>query len=619
MTTYKSIFLLVLLVIVTKQTVSAQVRSPGQEFETPDYNFYLNGDLKAFRAGFSTKSDASGVEYLILKLKSDRKITPAPLILKWSIPIVDIQGVWTPGRNFNKYLYPTWSPNNFFLSGATTNAPVTTLYNLNNKNRLTFACSDALNFLRIGSGVNEVTTMIDCELKLFTEPQPDISSYELVIRLDKRDVPYWVSLADVSKWWAEIPAYKPNLSPEAARLPMYSTWYSFHQQLTTKDVEEQCRLSKAMGCETVIVDDGWQTLDSSLGYAYTGDWNPDRIPDMKAHVARVHQLGMKYMLWYSVPFVGEKSKVYPQFKGKYLYYKKRWAAYALDPRFPEVRQYMIDKYIKALKDWDIDGFKLDFVDSFVPDEGTVQQASEGRDFASINDAVDKLLTDVMVSLRAIKPDILIEFRQSYIGPMMRKYGNMFRAGDSPNDALSNRLRTIDLRLLSGNTAVHSDMLMWHKDEKVEVAALQFLNILFSVPQISVKLDEIPLAHREMLVFWLAFWKTNRAVILDGDFRPSQPDLNYPLVTAMNAQQELVAVYAPGTVVKITGKMVKQVSIVNANYGKELILDLNADAGIRELVIRDCRGKQVKIQKINLAKGLHKFEVPPSGLLQVSSY
>ena len=37
----------------------------------------------------------------------------------------------------------------------------------------------------------------------------------------------------------------------------------------------------------------------------------------------------------------------------------------------------------------------------------------------------------MTRLTKIKTDVLIEFRQSYIGPLMRKYGNLFRAGDCP--------------------------------------------------------------------------------------------------------------------------------------------------------------------------------------------
>jgi hypothetical protein len=74
---------------------------------------------------------------------------------------------------------------------------------------------------------------------------------------------------------------------------------------------------------------------------------------------------------------------------------------------------------------------------------------------------------------------------------MRKYGNMFRAGDCPNDCASNRLRTLEIRLLCGNTAAHMDMLVWHHDDPVDRAALQILHALFAVPQISVMLDRLP--------------------------------------------------------------------------------------------------------------------------------
>src|SRR6266702_3583774 len=93
-------------------------------------------------------------------------------------------------------------------------------------------------------------------------------------------------------WWASLPDYQPALVPETARLPMYSTWYSFHQQVMAAQIEEQCRLAKALGCEAVIVDDGWHTAGVARNYASTGDWEvaAEKIPDMKAHVARVHEL-----------------------------------------------------------------------------------------------------------------------------------------------------------------------------------------------------------------------------------------------------------------------------------------------------------------------------------------
>ena len=123
------------------------------------------------------------------------------------------------------------------------------------------------------------------------------------------------------------------------------------------------------------------------------------------------------------------------------------------------------------------------------------------DYHSINDAVDRLLKDVITTLKAIKPDVFIEFRQKYTGPAMRKYGNMFRAFDCPGDATMNRIRIADIKMLAGNTAVHSDMITWHKDDTVEVAALQMINTLFGVPQISVLLKEAAKDHLNMIKFY----------------------------------------------------------------------------------------------------------------------
>jgi Melibiase len=87
----------------------------------------------------------------------------------------------------------------------------------------------------------------------------------------------------------------------------------------------------------VIVDDGWQITSNERGYAYTGDWEPtpEKVPDMRAHVDRVHALGMKFLLWYSVPFVGRHSKAWERFSGMLLQEIERLGASVLDPRFSE--------------------------------------------------------------------------------------------------------------------------------------------------------------------------------------------------------------------------------------------------------------------------------------------
>lgn len=76
---------------------------------------------------------------------------------------------------------------------------------------------------------------------------------------------------------------------------------------------------------------------------------------MREHVKRVHDMGMKYFLWYSVPFVGHDSLAYERFKGKYLSDGGDTAIF--DPRYSDVREYLISTYENAVKEWDLDGFK----------------------------------------------------------------------------------------------------------------------------------------------------------------------------------------------------------------------------------------------------------------------
>ncbi|HSG48604.1 MAG TPA: glycoside hydrolase family 36 protein, partial [Longimicrobiales bacterium] len=396
----------------------------------------------------------------------------------------------------DKTIIPDWGPSEV-RSALARHAPVMALFGRDDGNRLTWAVADALEGVTLQSSVREEDARIHGAVHFFTERHRDVDSLEVELRFDTRPVPYHRALRDVARWWEGHPGYTPAPVPDVGRMPMYSSWYSYHQNVSPEALLPEVEAAKALGYEAIIVDDGWQTLDARRGYAFTGDWEPERIPDMKDFVDAVHDRGMKFLLWYAVPLVGEKSKVFSRFQGKFLRYWEGQGAWELDPRYPDVRAHIIETYRTAIRAWGVDGFKLDFLGRFVANEGTVLEAGEGRDYASVNEATDRLMTDILAELRAVKPDVMIEFRQPYAGPKMRTYGNLLRATDSPNSAVANRVRVVDLRVLSGATPVHSDMLMWNVEEPVEAAALQLLNVIFSVPQVSVRLGEIPRDHLAM--------------------------------------------------------------------------------------------------------------------------
>jgi alpha-galactosidase len=484
-------------------------------------------------------------------------------------------------------------------------------------NRLTYAWSDASSALRLETVVVEETAELACAIRLFDPPTPPLERYEAVLRIDTRPMPYYEVLDAVQGWWAAMPEYTPAPVPAVAREPVYSTWYSFHLGIDAEAVEEQCRLAKALGCASVILDDGWQTETVDRGYTSCGDWRPSltKFPDLRDHVRRVQAMGLAYILWFALPFVGERSERWHEVRDRLLSFEPsewegRWGV--VDPRFPDVREQIASTYERAVREWGLDGLKLDFIDELQLLEG--DGFGRGRDIDSLPLATERLLEELVERSRAIKPELAIELRQTSTGPVMRRFATMFRALDCPGDALENRVRTLTLRLLAGATPVHSDMLTWSPSDSVESAAAQLLSVLFAVPQISVRLDRISEDHRRMLRFWLTFWREHRSALLDGRLRPLRPELNYPLVLA-ESPDELVAAAYGREAVSLTHTP-SSTYVVNATGEERLLLELATPIRCRT-VVRNCMGELLEDRRLELPEGFQAVAVPRSGLLELA--
>lgn len=579
-----------------------------------NYNFEVSAD-DSLRVDIETylKED---IQFAKIKINSEEEIQFPKVDIIWYHDIIDIQSYWHPGANRNKGLTVDWyAP---FSYKGTVSAPVAVFYSADKKNRLSLAYSNALDTVEFNMGVNEETGRIKCKITLFVEPSKKFKHYEGIIRIDCRDIAYDRAIKDITKWYESMEEYTPAEVPEYAKLPMYSTWYNFHQNIYHDEIEKECKIAKDLGFKSIILDDGWQTDDSNRGYAYCGDWKvcEKKFPNMKKHVEKIHQLGMKYLMWYSVPFIGFKAGNYERFKDKVLYNIDDLQAGVLDPRYPEVREYLINVYESALTNWNIDGFKLDFVDQFDLRNASSKalKPDAERDTESVQEAVDILLKSIMDRLRSIKPDIMIEFRQRYIGPCMRKYGNIFRVMDCPQNAITNRVGSVDLRLFSGNTAVHADPIMWSSKDTVENAALQFINPLFSVPQVSVILEKLPKEHMDMVKFWIDFSIKHRDVLIDGELTAKSPEAQYPVIIGENNKKRLIALY-DDMYIKTGTNTPDKLIIVNGAMTEEVILIVEeCIEGIMQSY--DCKGNLVNEKKISLKSGICKLEIEKSGVLEI---
>ena len=572
-----------------------------------DFQFKYTGDIKITINSISVKN---GIDFYEVKATYPKAQIPEPFSVTFSTPIIDTYSVWSPSMRFNRNLAPAWQK-------KTTNSrlasfmPLHTLVSSDGKNKVAVALSDAKTPAAIRSGVCEETARIEWEIKFFTVKVAPLAEYRTILRIDTRNIAFYDSIYDIVTWWETECGYQPAYVPECAKLPMNSLWYSFHQQLDVDEIVKECALSKPLGMDTVIIDDGWQTDNSNRGYRFCGDWEvtPAKIPDMKQFVDRIHATGMNVMLWFALPYVGIESKAYAHFSDMLLFREgSNVNFWSFDPRYKEVREYIIRFCTRALREWQLDGLKLDFIDAFQL-AGKSLEPDDRRDYHSLEDAIDRLMTDLTDALRAINPEVLIEFRQSYVGPAIRKYGNMLRVSDCPNDAVINRQDTVNLRLTSGNTAVHSDMIMWNRDDTVENAALQFASILYSVPQISVRIAALPEDHKKMLSFYLAFWREHRDILISGKLRAENPESAYSIVWA---EKDGTAIFTSYTDILIDCRSYRNIIAVNCSRSKTLILK-----GAKEKTYRvvNCMGET--LSEGRLEDNLTEIAVPLSGMVITS--
>ena len=564
----------------------------------------------------SSEAVSDGISTVKVNLRSEREAPPPRFAVKWVMSQKDVHHVWS--ADSTHYGIPWGSP---FCAELTSWMPLYAFLDANDRNRLTVACSESCRKTEFRAPISEKRMGFGCSFRFFTVPEAPLTEYSVEVVFDSRNVFYGDAIEYASDWMCRTSGIHPMEPPESAFDPLYSTWYTFHQDVSDALVEEECKLAAKLGMRTLITDDGWQIdqpigVRKEVGYMFCGDWAAGRnFSDMAAHVKRVHALGFKYMLWYSVPFVGEKSANFARFRGKVFPAENCCAGgWVLDPRFPEVREFLVGTYEKAVREWNLDGLKLDFIGRFTLKgaDPAVKDGSAGRDIKCIPLAVERLLTDVMMRLKAIKPDILIEFRQPYIGPSIRKFGNMIRATDCPLSMVENRTRIARLRLTSGNTAVHSDMLEWRSDETPESAARCILNSLFGVVQYSVRLKTLPESHRLMLAHWLRFSQDHRAALLKGKFRPHYPAADYPLLEGESDNERIFCVYQPDLLVNV-GKADRRVVVVNGTFADSVVLDLPVVPSTAEAF--DAFGDAVPLQA--LKAGVNRVKLPRSGYLRLN--
>ena len=544
-------------------------------------------------------------EYTYEIPESDKEET---LWVEWYEDVTNTVGCWYPDCGYVRAYGADWQRRR--TTSLSVSAPVYCLYDQRGNNCITIALSEAVRETEWKIGVHEEDGrfLFQCKIHMGR------GRSEVKLYINEGKTVYSRVLGKVQTWWKDGCGIVPAIVPEAAKMPFYSTWYSYHQNMEEKQLERECELAAQMGFKGIIVDDGWQTDDNHRGYAFCGDWKPSetKFPHMREHVAYVHFLGMKYMLWVSIPFIGKNSGIWKKFSDKLLEYQEDMNAGVADIRYKEVREYLMEQYVDLVKNYDLDGLKMDFIDEFHEGAATPEY-NENMDFRDVQDALEHMMVQLYEKLRELKPDILIEFRQKYVGPYIRKFGNILRVDDCPMSQLSNRVGLVDLRILSGDTAVHSDMVMWNKAEEPEGVAIALQHCFFGSLQLSVRLEECRQEVLEVIRYYMELAQEWFEARLEGELAAEHPEHLYPVVYGEKENRAVVGVYEEDQVICVKENWT-QVLILNANKGNGIYLDLMQTSG-KKAVIRDCKGTVVKSLE-KLQDGLVKVEIPAGGIVKL---
>ena len=503
-------------------------------------------------------------EFSLIAQAPDVSTTPefsVEFLLKRS----DLQHHWDPSAE----RFPcSWTAQD---SSFSTGLPIRANFDDEEMNVATWAVSDALNMIKFATRINMVDENdhgVKFRAVFFSEPSAPAKRYETKLRLDMRRIFWADAISDSVKWIADVSSRYPTVPPESAYWPLYSSWYVFRSNVTQDAMEREIERAAKLGMKVAILDDGWQRD--------RGAWaiNTDKFPDMKGHVGRVKKMGVKYMLWFALPHVRKDSPVFEEFKDMLLWEgPDQWNDYIFDPRYPKVRKHIVNRLVELARDYGFDGFKLDFIDQFVmryPDPPAKNNYKD-CDTKSVPEATEKLLKEIRDALDAVRPGMLIEFRQRYIGPVVRQYGNMLRANDCPGDYMANRYRTLALRIISPGSAVHSDMLLWRNDDKASDVKRQIWNVIFSVVQYSAYLKDLPEEHKKAIRETIKFAEEHRNTLLFGRLIPHHPELGYPCVEAESAEKRIVVVYQSEWISKIPDDS-KRVILVNATTADSLVIE-----------------------------------------------
>ena len=470
--------------------------------------------------------------------QSGKPLPDGKLSMRWELPVVDMHGMlYFPPSPENMGRLPFWTGH--MGSCANTSLPFFMLYHRSSHNRFAFGMLNQVPETQFDFEMSELTASYTFTFQCPITAGID-GAWEESFYLSQADLPWPEIVSDYTNFVdAAWPQARLQVPAEAFE-PVFCTWTAIHHAVDQAWVLKNARLAAGLGFKTWITDDGWFTEKASFAdYRYSGDWQPalKKFPDFAGHVRQVQEMGFKYLLWVAPFMVGQESaaaKTYAHLLQKPI---ERLHFANLTPWKKESGQIIGSLLEERMTEYNLDGFKLDFIDSVRPEEKPAD-----ADFKTAGEGIYSILSETVDRLSHIKPGVLIEFRNSYTNLASRRYANLYRASDVPVNFSLNRWQVAMERLLTPDRAVVLDPALWHPGDTDENVAVTLINTIVSVPMVSVDLQKYPQTHLDLIRYWIGFYREHLDTIVHGEFRPEFQRGFLPVIRFTGSQERIIGVY-----------------------------------------------------------------------------
>jgi alpha-galactosidase len=475
------------------------------------------------------------------RARAGEAFTVRDLSITWSVPAIDMHGLYAgPPSPDELARLPYW----WLRKQACANSgfPFLALFHRSGASRYAFGLLDQLTETALEGELSEAARAYCFHWhKPVGQAHMVVQQWQEQLFVSAARCPWPEVLrayvATVDREWPQ-----PKLPvPDHAYDPVFCTWTAIHHDVSQEWVLRNAHLAAELGFGTWLTDDGWFTGQASFAdYRHTGDWVPYRpkFPDFAGHVRAVQELGLRYVLWVAPFMIGDASHGARQHAHLLAEPTTPMRFRNLSPRRAETCQVVSDLLERLMRDYQLDGLKIDFIDSIAFDN----PMATATDYRTLGEGVYAILSAAIDRVQAVKPDALVEFRNSYTNLASRRYANLYRASDVPINFAQNRWQVTMLRLLAPDRAVHLDPALWHPDDSDENVAVHLINVICSVPMVSVELDRYSQRHLDLIRYWVGFYREHRDTIIHGQFDPDIRLGHVPLICFTGTTERIIGVY-----------------------------------------------------------------------------